>query len=308
MTIKWVRRSAAWMPVHIVVMGAACADVHVLSHGNFRVEIETAANRHMEEFGPRFDRTAIVNSVTIDGVQFLGDWGLCDEFGLYGNGVLGYEAAGLGDRFVKIGVGTLLRDTDASYHFAHPYPVSELYPVLLERADQQLSVSQESDPGLAHRYHYRKSYALSPGNVLTITYHLANTGAEPWTFEHYNHHWFRLGPQAPGPGYRVLSGFALPEADTGFQLEPNGLRMATPLGDGKAAYYASELSDTPIAENTVALSVDGSTIVRYEGSFSPARVAVYASVAGFCPEIFKRSALQPGETISWSATYRFALP
>jgi hypothetical protein len=308
MTIKRIRRSAAWVPVCIVATGVAYADVHVLSHGKFRVEIETATDRHMEEFGPRFDRTAIVRSVSLDGVEFLGDWGLCDEFGLYGDGVLGYESADIGDRFVKIGVGTLSRDTGASYHFAHPYPVSELYPVLFETADGQLSITQDSDPGLAYRYQYRKTYAIGPGNLLTITYRLTNSGEKPWTFEHYNHHWFRLGAMAPGPGYRIVSGFPLPEAETGFLLEPNALRMRAALGDGEAAYYGHDLAGASIAENTLALSVDSRTIVRYEGSFPPARFALYASAAGFCPEVFKRAALQPGETVSWAATYRFAAP
>lgn len=308
MTTKRIRRSAAWVPIYAVTMGAACADVHVLAHGSLRVEVEAATDRHMHEFGPRFDRTAIVRSVTVDGVELLGPWGLCDEFGLYGDGVLGYEVADIGDRFVKIGVGTLLKDTSASYHFAHPYPVSELFPTLLETADQQLSVSQDSDPGLPHRYQYRKTYTVGADNVLTITYHLANSGEVPWTFEHYNHHWFRLGTLAPGPSYRVSSGFKLPAAETSFLLEPNALRMAAPLDDGGAAYYGSDLRNATVSENTVTLSVDGSTIVRYAGSFAPARFSVYASAEGFCPEIFKRSALQPGETVSWSATYRFTAP
>lgn len=308
MTTKRIRRSAAWVPIYAVTMGAACADVHVLAHGNLRVEVEIATNRHMHEFGPRFDRTAIVRSVTVDGVELLGPWGLCDEFGLYGDGVLGYEVADIGDRFVKIGVGTLLKDTSASYHFAHPYPVSELFPTLLETADQQLSVSQDSDPGLPHRYQYRKTYTVGADNVLTITYQLANSGEVPWTFEHYNHHWFRLGTLAPGPSYRVSSGFKLPAAETSFLLEPNALRMAAPLDDGGAAYYGSDLRNATVSENTVTLSVDDSTIVRYAGSFAPARFSVYASAEGFCPEIFKRSALQPGETVSWSASYRFTAP
>jgi hypothetical protein len=308
MTTRRIVRSAAWVPLYAVTVGAACADVQVLSHGSLRVEIETATNRHMQEFGPRFDRTAVVRSVTVDGVELLGPWGLSDEFGLYGDGVLGYEAADIGARFVKIGVGTLLRDTSASYHFAHPYPVSELFPVVLETAGQELSVSQDSDPALPHRYHYRKTYTVGEGNVLTISYHLANTGEAPWTFEHYNHHWFRLGEMAPGPAYRVASGFKLPDAETAFLLEPNALHMAAPLRDGGAAYYGSDLDSASVSENTVALSVDGSTIVHYAGSFAPARFAVYASAEGFCPEIFKRSALQPGQSASWSATYRFSAP
>jgi len=40
---------------------------------------------------------------------------------------------------------------------------------------------------------------------------------------------------------------------------------------------------------------------------APPRVifAVYADSDGFCPEVFKRAALEAGETVTWSATYRF---
>lgn len=292
----------------VFTMGEACAEVHVLSHGDLRVEIETATNRHMDEFGPRFDRTAIVRSVTVSGVEFLGAWGLCDEFGLYGNGVLGYETADIGGTFVKIGVGTLVRDSAASYHFAHPYPVRQLFPVQTETGDKLFAIVQDSDPALPTRYRYRKTYTVGADNMLTIQYQLTNTGEHPWTFEHYNHHWFRFRGVEPGPGYQVSTGFSLPDAETKFLLAPNALRMATPLRKGEAAYYASDLPDAAADTNTLELSVDGNTIVHYEASFRPARFAVYASDSGFCPEIFKRSELQPAESVNWSATYRFTIP
>jgi hypothetical protein len=55
------------------------------------------------------------------------------------------------------------------------------------------------------------------------------------------------------------------------------------------------------------VSVDDLTIVRYEGSFPPARFALFANEDGFCPEVFKRTTLAPGETASWSATYQLCL-
>jgi hypothetical protein len=307
-TIKRSRFISAGIAMYIVATGAACAEVHVLAHGDLRVEIETATNRHMEEFGPRFDRTAIVRSVTVRGVEFLGAWGLCDEFGLYGNGVLGYDTAEIGGAFVKIGVGTLVRDSASGYHFAHPYPVRELFHVQAETGDKQFTIVQDSDPALPNRYRYRKTYTLGADNLLTIHYQLTNTGEHPWTFEHYNHHWFRFRGMEPGPAYQISSGFALPDAETQFQLAPNTLRMSTPLRKGEAAYYASDLPDAEADSNTLELSIDGNTIVRYAGSFRPARFALYASDAGFCPEIFKRSELQAGESVEWNATYRFTPP
>jgi hypothetical protein len=81
--------------------------------------------------------------------------------------------------------------------------------------------------------------------------------------------------------------------------------MQSPLAPGGAAYYAGELVDVPAGANTFTVQVDGAPVVRYEAEFTPHRFALYAAEDGFCPEVFMRAALEPGETISWSANYRF---
>jgi hypothetical protein len=284
------------------------AQVHLLASGGLRVEIEVAADRHAEAFGPRFDRTAVVRSVSLDGVELLGPWGLSDEFGLYGNGVLGYQAANINETFLKIGVGRLVRDSAESYQFAHRYPVDTLFPVEVTAGEASLAVSQHSDGGGAWQYRYRKTYELLGADGLVVHYELSNTGTAAWTFEHYNHHWFRLAGVPVGPGYTVVTGFELPAAETGFRRAPFALAVAAPLGPGAAAYYASELAGVPVSSNTFELQVDGAPVVGYRASFPPDRFAVYASADGFCPEVFTRAVLEPGATISWSAAYRFMKP
>ena len=297
--------AAAILLAFLAATGPGLAETHVLSHGALRVEIEIGTDHHAAEFGPRFDRTAAVTSVTVEGVELLGSWGLSDEFGLYGVGVLGYETAGAGDAFVKIGVGTLLRDTDDTYHFAHAYPVQRLFPVTIEATASQVSVRQQADSTLPHRYDYVKTYSVHANNVLTVRYQLTNTGESAWPFEHYNHHWFRLADAEVGPRYRATTGFVLPENETRFLRDGNSLHLAELLEAGEAAYYGSDLADVSGMENNFEWSVDHLAIVRYEGSFVPARFALFANEDGFCPEVFMRTTLAPGETASWSATYQF---
>ena len=287
---------------------ASAAELHVLSEGDLRVEIEVATDRLTEAFGPRFDRTAVVRSIRLGDTEFLGPWGLSDEFGLYGNGVLGFDAAAPGQSFIKIGVGRLLRDTDAGYHFAHPYPVEQLFPVELRLAEGLLTVSQQSAGEGDGQYDYAKTYQLSGAEELTIHYALSNTGTVAWTFEHYNHHWFRLDEVPVGPGYRVVTGFALPEAETGLQRETFSLAMPGPLAPDAAHYYASDLSAVPVSANHFELQLSGQTLVHYQGSAPPHRFAVYAHADGFCPEVFTRAALEPGQSVHWSATYQFRKP
>jgi len=287
---------------------AVAREVHTLSRDGVRVEIEVTSDRLAAEFGPRFDRTAIVRSVQVDGVELLGPWGMPDEFGLYGDGVLGYAAAGIGETFVKIGVGRLTRDTADDYQFAHPYPVSALFPVAVDADETSLTIEQLSPGAGSYAYRYRKSYRLLDSERLVINYELSNTGASAWTFEHYNHHWFRMAGTPVGPGYGVSTGFELPEATTAFHRGLFTLDMPAPLAEGEAVYYASDLAEVPPGANTFAWAVDGVPVVGYQGSFAPARFALYASADGFCPEVFKRAILAPGATITWSATYRFTKP
>jgi hypothetical protein len=291
----------------LLLCQATAAGTHVLTEGALRVEIETATDFLAAEFGPRFDRTALVRSVQVDGVELLGPWGLPDEFGLYGDGVLGYESASPGDEFVKIGIGTLTRDTPGDYHFSHPYPLATLFPVevKVEADGRALTVRQRAATATPYRYDYSKTYTVSADHELTIQYRLTNTGTSAWSFEHYNHHWFRPSDTEIGPGYRVVTGFLLPEIPTKFLLEPSSLRLAAPLGPGEAAWYGSDLEHSGSSRNTFELSVDGVVKVLYEGTFVPARFALYASEQGFCPEVFKRAVLQPGESVSWTVTYRF---
>jgi len=286
----------------------AAAEVHVLAEGDFRVEIEVAGERLGHEFGPRFDRTAVVRSITVDGLELLGPWGLPDEFGLYGNGVLGYETAEVGDTFIKIGVAQLVRDTEAGYHFAHPYPVDRLFPVTVSATEESLTVFQQSDGEGPWQYEYTKSYQLTGDKGLRIDYQLSNRGTKPWTFEHYNHHWFRVDGVPVGTGYRVVTGFELPAAETGLLRGPFSLEMPGPLTPGAAHYYASDLTEVPASANTFELEIEGHPVVRYQGSFPPQRFALYAAADGFCPEVFTRAALGPDETVRWSSTYRFEDP
>lgn len=97
-------------------------------------------------------------------------------------------------------------------------------------------------------------------------------------------------------------------ADTAFNRAQQALAMAEPLAPGGAAYYAGDLQGVPASSNTFEVQVDGRAFVSYEASDPPVRFALYADERGFCPEVFMRATVEPGATVTWSATYRFSPP
>jgi len=281
---------------------------HQISLDTLKVTIETATDRLTKHFGPRFDRTAVISSIELDGAQLLGPWGLSDEFGLHGNGVLGFETASTGERFTKIGLGELIKDVKNSYEFSRHYPIHQLFPVDVSRSDTSLTVSQTTPSSSHWPYQYSKTYTLLPNAQMKIDYVLTNLGTTAWTFEHYNHHWFRVEDEPIGAAYSVSTAFPLPEAPTGLVRAMHLLTMPGPLAVGEAQYYASDLMNVAASESRFEVRVNAEPIVEFRGDTPPDRFALYADPDGFCPEIFTRQTVEPQQTVRWQSLYQFRIP
>jgi hypothetical protein len=278
---------------------------HTLRRGGLEVVIETAPAGYLQKFGPRFDRTAVVRQITLGQRNFLGPWGLPDEFGINGDGVLGFSNAPVGGEFVKIGVGRLIRNQTNAYTFWQQYPVSTLFPVKTVVTSNTLTLCQSTDGGLPWHYSYTKSYTLVADDTLEIRYTLTNTGTNIWSFEHYNHHWFSPDAEPVGPVYALETQFTLPAGETAFIRTDHELRLANRIPTNSPYYLAGDLTNTPAQQNSFTLTLHGRPAIIYQGSFAPAHFAAYAESGAFCPEVFRRATIRPGESVHWSARYRF---
>ncbi|MBC8039808.1 MAG: hypothetical protein H7Y06_04630 [Opitutaceae bacterium] len=276
-----------------------------------RVAIEVDDAEMIAKFGPRFDRTAWVRSVQFHGKDMLGSGGLPDEFGLKGDGVLGYDAPMDGPGFIKIGVGRLKRVKDQPYFFSDRYPILKSYPVkIVSQSKNALAITQDGgDEVLPWSYRYKKTYLLKDTNTLIIRFELENCGAQPFSFNHYNHNWFNLDGDRVGPQHRLETGFVLvpPEKPSPYEFEPYALQPKTSIKGGRAYYYESELPGVTAEQNRMHLTAGTPYTVTITGDFPPARIAVYAQHRDFCPEVFFKAELQPGETAKWTRTYTFSV-
>lgn len=124
------------------------------------------------------------------------------------NGVLGYDTAGVGDSFLKIGVGALIKgscpDCDPSgvymfnseYQFAHP-PVW----TLTENSKNSIRLSNEE---VLREFGYRlvKDVTLNDDQLL-VTTTLINIGRVPMASAWYSHNFFTCDNAPVGPGYSL---------------------------------------------------------------------------------------------------------
>ncbi len=281
-----------------------------LGRGDLHLQIEVDDAAKIQRFGPRFDRTGWVRSVRFRGTEMVGPGGFPDEFGIKGDGVLGYEEATEGGGFIKLGVGRLARVSgEKPYFFSDRYPILQSYPVrVLSRSEEALVLEQDGrDEALPWSYRYRKSYELASADTLVIRYELENTGERAFSFNHYNHNWFQLAGGRVGPQHRLETGFVVPPPETPspFVFERHALQPRAEVQGGGAFYYESELPEAKTEENHLRLTAGTAYSVRMSGDFAPERIAVYAQHSFFCPEVFFRAVLRPGETARWSLSYQF---
>jgi hypothetical protein len=166
--------------------------------------------------GTRFDRTGVVAQATYKGHNFGQYWfsstspavhdfiwqngqvtvstasgaaGPVEEFT-----AIGFDQAGAGGKFLKIGVGILKRDTD-TYDFVHTYPVLNEGKRSESATKTQVRLTHDlADEDTGYGYSYVKTVRLVPGKAQMVIEHvLKNTGTRPIETAVYCHNFLTLG-------------------------------------------------------------------------------------------------------------------
>lgn len=274
--------------------------------------------------GPRFSPVANVLQVRMDGHRFL--FAPAKHDPLTENGGLAMEfdigtepnpppprfnEAAPGEGFLKIGVGVLKKETDPLYKFYTPYAVLQPATTTVEwNADRARFL--QICPGVAG-YAYRLDAEVRVvANEVRVTCRLANTGAKPFSTEHYAHNFFAFDNHGVGPGHTV----EFPGDFTAHIPKPvivqNG-RVLEIIGEITTKIKAAEAFVTPLppvgseASARVRHAASGLGI-RATVSRPTSRMTVHANPRYLCPEQFIRIDLKPGETADWERVYVFELP
>jgi len=169
----------------------------------------------------RFDHAGMITHITYKGHDYGRYWFVktspdvknftYDKDGLVANsnnfaagpveefGENGFDAAGPGGRFLKIGVGILKRDTD-KYDRFHTYPIVNEGKRTTVATKNSIRFTQTvNDPATGYGYVFTKTVTIVPGKAeLKIEDNLKNTGKKGIDTTVYNHHFMTLSPGEDG--------------------------------------------------------------------------------------------------------------
>ncbi len=268
----------------------------------------------------RFDWSGVVGCAAYRGHTFWGEWfphydplahdaitGPVEEFRT-DEGALGYDAAGVGGLFVKVGVGVLRRDLPGKYEFAHVYPIVDTGRWTVRARGRSITFRQRlRSTGVA--YEYTKVLSLDRhGSTLTLTHALKNLGNAAVVTDVYDHDFFMLDGHTTGPGMEVRLPFApVPDRplEPGAAVEGNAIVYKQKMQPKETvqAYltgYGATAADCNLRVEDMVHRIG----VEQTADRPITKMYLWSISTTICPEAYLHLDVAPGKTGRWVIRYR----
>jgi len=273
--------------------------------------------------GTRFDWSGVLG-VEFGKHKLFGPWkdkhdpknnddiiGPCEEFGMAAP--LGYDAANVGETFVKIGVGELEKPKEQKYSFFRNYTIKKPGEWKVDKSDGKVTFEQSLTATSGYGYKYTKILTVS-GAELRIMHLLENTGTRVISTDHYNHNFFNVDGDAVGKNYELDFPFDVnvSTAKERFaelvQVEGKKLRFKDTLEKGSIHAELSGFSTAAGSKDAAVTMrhVPSGVTVRVTGDRPPSKFNVWGMKTTLCPEPFLQFDLEPGKKVVWTWKYQFS--
>jgi hypothetical protein len=272
--------------------------------------------------GTRFDWAGVISSLEFKGHNFFGQWfekydpkihdaitGPVEEF-ISGDTSIGYDDAGPGESFVRIGVGAVKKTDGSPYQRFHTYDITDSGKRSSRSGPDWIEFTHELGDTRGYAYIYRKTVRLTAGKPeLTLEHSLRNTGRKTIRTSVYNHDFFMLDGLPTSPDLVVR-----------FPFEP---RAKNNLGDlaairGRELVYLKELE----GRQTVFSELEGygatagdfdfrienrraGVGVRQSADRPISKVVFWSPRTTVCPEGYVDLNVEPGQETRWRISYEF---
>lgn len=269
----------------------------------------------------RFDWSGIIPHLEYDGHTYFGKWfknydpkvhesvmGPVEAFS-----PIGYDEAQVGEAFLKIGIGTLVKPDELSYKAFKTYEFSNSgdWNVIKKSNEVLFKHSLQAD---GFSYEYKKTIHLSKGKSEMILYHeLTNTSKETIKTQMFNHNFFFIDSQTIGEGYVVKFPYEI-EAKGRIKginefagIENNEIKFLKEIPDGKQVYIES-VNGYDQQSNQYEFSIENRESgagVKVVGNSPLDKMVFWSAHKTICPEPYINIEAEPGETINWNITYTF---
>lgn len=286
---------------------------------NERLRVSVAAPSAAPNTTHRFDRAGFVTSVLLDGrYEFCtsepdglwhpctGGMGLCSEL----QSPATAEAAQVGEKFAKFGVGLLTKQDSEDYVFHRRYDVDEFEITVEQLSDTELTFTTAPKACGGCALAQKKTLRLC-GTRLVVEYEAKNVGKKTVEFTEYCHNFVTIDRLPLGVGYKL-------EFPTVCDLtgRTSTTGPSTLIGEGKAFTFTGavpsaemtyiEREDIGEGEFCWKLShAESDAWMSETDDFAPANVPLWFIDHMISPEVMKAASIPSGATEKWTRTFEF---
>ncbi len=285
--------------------------------GSDRLTVDVAQPGSSLYSGTRFDWTGFVASVVLDGKHEFtvpesytsdhatnGGMGLCNEFQFNE----AYADATASGQFPKVGVGVLTKNEGEDYAFMKKYPC-ELFPTAVEHGSNWACFTQDALECNGYAFRQRKLLQVN-GDTLTVRSTLFNTGSKAMHLREYNHNFVAINRRPVDKAYKLFVNSVDPQATFSRKFSFTGNAenaLLTWVGQPDNPPFTLVQEVGPVCPGYVWQLVhdDEPVGMLEQDSFTPGYIQVWAIHHVLSTEVFVNLDIQPGESATWSRTWKF---
>lgn len=268
--------------------------------------------------GARFDWTGQITQITFKGKHTfcteektepaeinLKGRGLYNEFGI--ESALGYDECPIGERFPKIGVGWLKKESPQPYHFYYDYNVLP-FEFSFEPFENSINFACYAKPLLGYGFILKKRLYIEE-NTFVIEYVLENIGEKLIYTNEYVHNFLAINRQLLDEHYQLKFPFRLNPIRLREVVNPG---LVTQFGwheiewqsTPKSDIFFSSLFSGKLNEPVWELRHDEARVrIREEVDFPIQKLNLWGNGHVVSPEVFFEISVLPGESIKWQRRY-----
>jgi hypothetical protein len=325
----------------VAAFAGACAGARPpaaqISNGQIEVSLYLPDAKKGFYRGTRFDWSGVICRLEYQGHNYFGQWfqkerddvhdfvyegadivagpntaitGPVEEFFTNGK-ALGYDEAGPGGTYIKIGVGVLRKPGKDEYdHFRKDVLVDPGKWTVKRRRDS-VEFTQTLNGPEGYGYVYRKTVRLVPGKPEMVLEHtLKNTGKKAIASSVYNHNFLALDQKPAGPGYSIAFPFDIQtkNPETGDLAEVRGKQIVYKkalTGTDRVMTLIEGFGDSASDYDFRIESTSAGVGMRVTGDRPLSRAMLWSIRAVVSVEPYIDIDIEPGAEFTWKQDYTF---
>lgn len=274
----------------------------------------------------RFDWGSMLGQIEYKDCTFLQDWrsysgrppigphdslvpntgtGLAEEF----SSPQGYKESSINGHFLKIGVGVLMKESEAEYSPATSYKIIDYGKRKIKKRSNSITLTHIIDTEFGYGYELQRTYRLDK-NKLIVERSLKNIGKNRITTETYAHNFMQFNFQKMNSDYtlkllcgKIVSSDPKWTAKNRIHIGHNEVTVSSEMNDFNSSFGTLELS--PKCGDFILHNTKTGMSITMHLSAPINSFGIWFWQNAFCPEPKILIDIQPKETFSWSYTYTF---